>query len=178
MTTITNDIRDVEATSVGDALEYLQRAIGAANAEKGFHAEGDAFRASAEATEEGVGAFADDDRIAAAGPVSLRNYYAARLALLTTEVAEAIEELRNGRAVNETWYSAKVNGGTYAWNAGEQPEVLSDVIGKPEGVPSEVADVVIRAFDFADEAGFDLAAIIAEKLAYNATRGHKHGREF
>lgn len=163
MTTITNDIREVEATSVGDALKYLQRTIGAANAEKGFHAEGDDLRSRIHGLDV---------------PGYLRNYYAARLALITTEVAEAIEELRNGRAVDEMWYSAKVNGGTYAWNAGEQPEVLSDVIGKPEGVPSEIADVVIRAFDFADEAGFDLAAIIAEKLAYNATRPAMHGRKF
>jgi NTP pyrophosphatase (non-canonical NTP hydrolase) len=46
---------------------------------------------------------------------------------------------------------------------------------KPEGVPSELADVVIRALDAADAWGIDLGAVIEEKLAYNATRGHRHG---
>jgi hypothetical protein len=46
---------------------------------------------------------------------------------------------------------------------------------KPEGVPYEVADVVIRAFDFAARADFDLAAAIDEKLSFNATRGKMHG---
>ena len=43
------------------------------------------------------------------------------------------------------------------------------------GVAAELADVVIRCLDFADLYGIDLEAAIAEKLAYNATRGHRHG---
>ncbi len=48
---------------------------------------------------------------------------------------------------------------------------------KPEGVPSEIADIVIRCFDFADEAGFSLINAILEKLAYNNTRAHLHGKQ-
>lgn len=49
---------------------------------------------------------------------------------------------------------------------------------KPEGVPSEVADIVIRAFDYAYLAGFSLADIIKEKMDYNATRAFMHGKKF
>lgn len=155
------------------ALRDLQKRIGEGNAAKGFHEEGERLRTFVTQPEAG------NDDLHEADVANLRNYETARLALIVTEAAEAIEELRSGRASNETWYSAKVNGGTYAWNAGERPDALDDdVLGKPKGVPSEIADVVIRSFDFAHEAGFDLAEIIAEKLAYNATRAHKHGRKF
>lgn len=80
----------------------------------------------------------------------------ARLALITTEVAEAIEEVRDGWTARETYY-------------------LPEKPTKPEGVPSELADVVIRALDIAFEYGINLEAAITEKVAYNATRGHKHG---
>lgn len=81
------------------------------------------------------------------------------LMLIVSEAAEALEELRDGRPANDTWY------------APEKP-------GKPEGVPSELADIVIRVLDFADANGFDLGDILAEKIAYNTGRPFKHGREF
>lgn len=157
-----------------EELRKLQQVIGEGNAAKGFHEEGQKVRALLESSRDieaklpGVG-------VAKGSSVelfesTLRNYWTARLALITTEVAEAIEELRNGRQVDETYYP------TYSETDGT--DQLAGVHHKPEGVPSEVADVVIRAFDFAHEAEFDLAAIIEEKLAYNATRVHKHGREF
>ena len=77
-----------------------------------------------------------------------------RIALIVTECAEAIEELRAGHPVDETYYPDSV---------------------KPEGVPSEIADVVIRCLDFAFVYGIDLEAAIVEKLAYNETRGWRHG---
>jgi hypothetical protein len=46
---------------------------------------------------------------------------------------------------------------------------------KPEGVPSELADTVIRIFDFCFTENIDLGAIIEEKLAYNKTREQMHG---
>lgn len=150
-----------------NTLRALQADIGQANAEKGFREEGDWIRGLA-------GSYEPDEAL-------LRNYYTARLALITTEVAEAIEELRNGRAVDETWYAnpplsaEKIRSVADDLRAGRAtpPKPL-----KPEGVPSELADVVIRSFDFAHEAGFDLAQIIEEKLAYNATRPAMHGRKF
>jgi hypothetical protein len=158
-----------------DAIRSLQSFIGAANAEKGFHDEGkqllhlEKARANAWAGRE--------PEKPTLIPSAIRAYWTARLSLITTEVAEAIEELRNGHAVDETWYTGA---------AGDQsaPDVHlleTDPRGlprKPEGVPSEVADVVVRSFDFADEAKFDLAEILDRKLAYNASRPKMHGRKF
>ncbi len=76
------------------------------------------------------------------------------LMLITCEAAEAMEEIRNGHAMTETYYDDK---------------------GKMQGVPSELADIVIRVMDLAEFYGIDLEAAIAEKHAYNVTRPYKHG---
>jgi NTP pyrophosphatase (non-canonical NTP hydrolase) len=165
-------------------LRKLQILIGQANAEKGFHDEGNQIHVLAgmlDGSSEPGGIFRPFVQLAyRLFPTLKRNYWTARLSLITTEVAEAIEELRNGRAVDETYYT----GGTHLFvNEGEpypdtNPVDSAGRLRKPEGVPSEVADVVIRAFDFAEEAGFDLASIIEEKLTYNASRPKMHGRKF
>lgn len=46
---------------------------------------------------------------------------------------------------------------------------------KPEGVPSELADIVIRAMDIAEFYGIDLGRAILEKMEYNQARPYKHG---
>jgi NTP pyrophosphatase (non-canonical NTP hydrolase) len=78
-----------------------------------------------------------------------------RLCLIHSEVSEALE----------------------AYRAGELETKLSDK-GKPEGFPSELADVVIRICDFAGHLGIDLAHEIRIKSDYNETRPHKHGKRF
>ena len=75
------------------------------------------------------------------------------LMLITSEVTEAFEEVRNGHEVNETYYKD----------------------GKMEGVPSELADVVIRVMDFCEHYGIELEKAIAEKHQFNKTRPYKHG---
>lgn len=49
--------------------------------------------------------------------------------------------------------------------------------GKPEGCGYELADVIIRALDSIDRLGLDPDALIQAKLAYNATRGYRHGNK-
>lgn len=83
-------------------------------------------------------------------------YLCMKLALIHSEVSEVLEELRDGHPMDATRYTAT---------------------GKPEGVPSELADIVIRVADLAGAfEEIDLEDIIYEKMAYNALRPHKHGR--
>ena len=166
------------AAETADVLRELQKRIGEANADKGFHEEGGILRRSQVTSYTNNLPDGEQETNFANTEGALRNYYTARLALITTEVAEAIEELRHGRAVDETYYLYEDGGEAVA--RGNRPASVDplDKPRKPEGVPSELADVVIRSFDFAHEADIDLAAIIEEKLAYNKTREHRHGKQF
>jgi hypothetical protein len=47
---------------------------------------------------------------------------------------------------------------------------------KPEGVPSEMADLLIRVLDACCAWDIDIDAAVAEKMAYNEGRPHLHGR--
>ncbi len=85
---------------------------------------------------------------------ALRNYYITKLALIMTEAAEAIEELRGNHALDELYF---------------------DENGKPMGVPSELADLVIRVWSLTGEADIDLGPAIITKLNYNANRAYRHG---
>lgn len=72
--------------------------------------------------------------------------------LLVTEVAEMAEAYRDG-----------------------QMQTVLNGKGKPEGFGSECADVLVRLLDTCQRTGVDLSAEFERKLAYNATRGHRHG---
>ena len=62
-----------------------------------------------------------------------------------------------------------------AWRSGESAPAAGN--GKPCGLPSELADVVIVAMNIAERLGIDLEAEILRKHKYNAGRPYRHGGE-
>lgn len=73
--------------------------------------------------------------------------------LMVTELSEAYEEYREGMTVDTIYFKD----------------------GKPEGIPVELADVIIRIMDFCGHNGIDIEQVITTKMDYNRTRPHRHG---
>lgn len=63
----------------------------------------------------------------------------------------------------------------FAFTRDELMALATDGISKPEGVGSEAADILIRLLDFVDRYEIDLPWEVERKLAFNRTRGHRHG---
>lgn len=91
-------------------------------------------------------------------PKARKDWIGNKMMLIVSEAVEAHDELRSGKEMTEVYYDEK---------------------GKPLGVPSELADIVIRVFDMCWIFDIDIAMAMHEKLAFNRTRGFKHGgKEF
>lgn len=83
---------------------------------------------------------------------------AEKLALIHSEVSEALECLREHSDPLYTWHRED---------------------GKPEGYGFELADAIIRIFDEMWAVGIrDPESLVVEKMMFNATRPAKHGKQF
>ena len=80
------------------------------------------------------------------------------VALMHSELSEAVEELRSGADPTDVYLSC-----------------LDSHPAKPEGFFVELADCVIRIADIAGRYGVDLEKIIKDKMEYNKTRPYRHG---
>lgn len=101
------------------------------------------------------------------------------IALLHSEVSEAFEAFRHAGLADQT--RGHIGVGRLGERCSKCRETVTDEgpcicpAAKPEGYGSELADVLIRLLDQADRDGVDLAWEFDRKLAFNATRGHRHG---
>jgi len=101
-------------------------------------------------------------------------------ALIASEGIEMFEEARNGHGPNEVYFTHDKKcpfkpGQVATRNTMEDYEEVTCCVLKPEGFPTELADVLIRAFDTARRRGIDIDFEIRRKLQYNLTRGYRHG---
>ncbi|RMF54282.1 MAG: hypothetical protein D6746_14560 [Bacteroidetes bacterium] len=79
-----------------------------------------------------------------------------KLALIVTEVSEAIEQAR----ITDTRDYYKIKFG---------PE------GQMFGIAEELADIIIRTLDFCAAYGIDIDKAVQRKMAYNESRPWRHG---
>lgn len=77
------------------------------------------------------------------------------LCLIHSEVSEVLEEIRKGYPLHKIYR-----------------RIPDD---KPEGVPVELADVVLRVMDMAGYYGINLEKAMEEKHKYNQSRPYRHG---
>lgn len=75
-----------------------------------------------------------------------------KLALIHSEISEALEAYRDGKM-----------------------ETYTHENGKPDGFEVELADAVIRIADLCGYLNIDLESAILRKAAYNSTRQFRHG---
>ncbi len=94
------------------------------------------------------------------------------IALLHSEVSEALEEFRD-RGLDRYAGIKNDDGSKVDIPLGDGDPYPEGA--KPLGVPSEAADIFIRLLDFCHRHDVNLAAEYEAKLAYNRTRGYKHG---
>lgn len=114
------------------------------------------------------------------------------IALMHSELSEALEDHRAGKRPDEVWYETREQGGGVigAAGGGGEPAHLALVTrhesvtvrrdaragGKPCGIPSEMADVIIRVLHFCGKHGIDIEQAVREKMIYNESRPIKHGK--
>lgn len=100
------------------------------------------------------------------------------IALITSELSEALEAYRDGDDQTKIHYkSTGSNGEPWKWEGTQELGGASGekILGKPEGIASELADAIIRILDYAGAYNIPLAKALIQKHAYNVSRPYRHG---
>ena len=61
------------------------------------------------------------------------------------------------------------------WRQGDYVDDLYYTVDKPDGIPIELADVIIRVLDICAHHGVDIDTAVRVKMEYNKTRPRRHG---
>lgn len=103
---------------------------------------------------------------------------------LQVEVYQSAKERGFHSGENNIW---KMLGNIHAevseaWEEARKPDfdprrVYYSAKAKPEGLPIELADIVIRALDTAEAHGINLEEAIREKMDFNKKRPFRHGNK-
>jgi len=108
------------------------------------------------------------------------------LMLIVSEAAEALEDFRNHWNPEDMYYECKADkhyraqnclGIVIQDNETKDSKCTTCIHRKPCGIPSELADIIIRTADVAGIFGIDLAAAVLEKMEYNKNRPYRHGNK-
>lgn len=60
----------------------------------------------------------------------------------------------------------------------DREDAMDNKLPHRKGVEVELADAIIRILDMGEGLGLDLEGAIREKINYNSTRPHKHGKKY
>jgi hypothetical protein len=103
------------------------------------------------------------------------------MSLVHAELSEALEEHRDHHKPNEIYYSCN-DGGCHcekqepSWKCDDSNDGAEyRVNGKPEGIPIEIADAIIRLLDYCGKEKIDIEQAVRIKMLYNEGRPYKHG---
>lgn len=101
------------------------------------------------------------------------------IALCHSELSGALEEYRNGHKPTEIYYGdcdySKCQ--LTFEECYRQLKTKSCNLIKPEGIPIELADCIIRILDYCGKEGIDIEEAIRSKHEYNKSRPYRHGNK-
>lgn len=99
------------------------------------------------------------------------------IALMHSELSEALEEYRDNKPYLYYVCDPPLNSGYTGIQTWEGPPNLSgtDLLGKPEGLAAEFADVIIRILDTCAKMDIPITEALLRKHEYNLTRPYRHG---
>lgn len=144
------------------SLNNLSKQIFNANVEKGFYEDYNDIKA--------VLSGVNSNLI----PVFQRFVTAQRLALITSEVSEALEANRKDNIFKMVPHDFKEK----LINSDDGQFKEDFIFHVKDTQEDEIADVIIRCLDFCGANDFDIDFHIKAKMRYNSLRPHKHGKKY